>query len=266
MKQIVITATLLALLLAMSGCEKFVIPGQQVRVDTILKSCVEAKYDDPSGLIIGFDKIHWEKKLLRMSIDNLPASQRRMYEQQFTITPQDSFLVLDAYVKNTSKKPLQWSSRKTPIFHLLDKSGTKYIGVGQGGGNINDLSVKILFGANINPNRRLDGTVVFDVPKSGSYTLVVSSGKSAGGWSVYAETEIMRCTVGTSTNQSYATKKQILEAQKLLNGLGYATGVPDGFMGPKTRDAIISFQKANGLTVDGKVNDLLLSRLRVINQ
>jgi hypothetical protein len=39
--------------------------------------------------------------------------------------------------------------------------------------------------------------------------------------------------------------------QTALGKLGYTPGTPDGIMGPKTRGAICSFQKAAGLQVDG---------------
>jgi peptidoglycan hydrolase-like protein with peptidoglycan-binding domain len=44
------------------------------------------------------------------------------------------------------------------------------------------------------------------------------------------------------------TKKQI---QKALKNAGYYDGVADGKMGPKTRTAIMEFQKNMGLKADG---------------
>jgi localization factor PodJL len=50
-------------------------------------------------------------------------------------------------------------------------------------------------------------------------------------------------------------------AQALLNKLGYDVGVPDGLMGAKTRDAIKSFERRNGLEETGKVTIPLVAKL-----
>ena len=47
--------------------------------------------------------------------------------------------------------------------------------------------------------------------------------------------------------------EQVRELQELLNSLGYDCGVADGIFGTKTQNAVISFQKAHGLTADGVV-------------
>ena len=43
------------------------------------------------------------------------------------------------------------------------------------------------------------------------------------------------------------------DIQTALKNAGYYTGSIDGKIGPKTRDAIMEFQKENGLKVDGVV-------------
>ncbi|NIJ42908.1 localization factor PodJL [Parvibaculum indicum] len=53
----------------------------------------------------------------------------------------------------------------------------------------------------------------------------------------------------------------IAQAQSLLNALGYDAGPADGMMGPRTRDAIAAFQKANGFAPSGKVTPELLIEL-----
>ena len=53
----------------------------------------------------------------------------------------------------------------------------------------------------------------------------------------------------------------IAQAQALLNKLGYDAGPADGRMGPRTKDAIAAFQKANGQTPSGKVTPELLIEL-----
>ena len=46
-------------------------------------------------------------------------------------------------------------------------------------------------------------------------------------------------------------KDIILSYQKVLKELGYYTGKLDGLFGPLTKKAVVNFQKANGLMVDG---------------
>ena len=53
------------------------------------------------------------------------------------------------------------------------------------------------------------------------------------------------------------------EVQTLLSDLGYDIGTADGAMGPRTRAAIMSFEKANGLPETGRVNSALLERLEL---
>jgi len=53
----------------------------------------------------------------------------------------------------------------------------------------------------------------------------------------------------------------IKSAQQMLVNLGYDVGTPDGAMGPKTRNAVIRFERANGLPETGRVNAALIERL-----
>ncbi len=65
-----------------------------------------------------------------------------------------------------------------------------------------------------------------------------------------------------SATASIATVKQ---AQVLLNKLGFDVGTPDGLMGPKTRRAIMGFQKKAGLAQTGKVDAELVKALKSIS-
>lgn len=58
-------------------------------------------------------------------------------------------------------------------------------------------------------------------------------------------------------------RAQVRSVQQALNNLGYDAGPVDGALGPKTRGAIRAFQVAEGLTVDGNVDDELLEELGV---
>lgn len=55
----------------------------------------------------------------------------------------------------------------------------------------------------------------------------------------------------------------VMKTQSLLAGLGYEVGSPDGAMGPRTRSAIISFERSNGLPETGRVNAALIERLEL---
>ena len=54
----------------------------------------------------------------------------------------------------------------------------------------------------------------------------------------------------------------VTQAQQLLKAKGYYQGRLDGDFGVGTRDAIASFQRANGLTVDGKVGEQTWTKLQ----
>lgn len=56
--------------------------------------------------------------------------------------------------------------------------------------------------------------------------------------------------------------KERKEVQTLLARHGYDVGTPDGKVGPKTRAAIMAFQRSNGLVPDGHASSRLLSNLR----
>jgi localization factor PodJL len=53
----------------------------------------------------------------------------------------------------------------------------------------------------------------------------------------------------------------VSRAQTLLNKLGYDAGVPDGLMGNRTREAIKSFERRNGLAETGTVTLPLVTKL-----
>lgn len=45
--------------------------------------------------------------------------------------------------------------------------------------------------------------------------------------------------------------RQLVTIQRQLSQLGYSPGLADGIMGPKTREAVVAFQRDNGLKTDG---------------
>ncbi len=57
------------------------------------------------------------------------------------------------------------------------------------------------------------------------------------------------------------TEGLTMETQRLLTQLGYDPGPVDGAMGPRTKSAIVAFQREQGLVPDGQVSNELVSRL-----
>ncbi|MDM0026115.1 lytic murein transglycosylase [Variovorax saccharolyticus] len=58
------------------------------------------------------------------------------------------------------------------------------------------------------------------------------------------------------------SRSQLLELQTALNQRGFASGTPDGMMGPATREGIRQFQRSAGLPADGYPSAALLQRLQ----
>ncbi|MCA1403129.1 L,D-transpeptidase family protein [Ensifer sp. IC3342] len=58
-----------------------------------------------------------------------------------------------------------------------------------------------------------------------------------------------------------STRDIIRELQMLLSSLGFDAGVPDGWTGPATSDAVRAFQSAEGLPPDGKITPELIDRV-----
>ena len=56
-----------------------------------------------------------------------------------------------------------------------------------------------------------------------------------------------------SLTNPYTRNETVRKIQSLLTDLGYNPGSIDGVFGPKTETAVIAFQTAKGLSVDGKV-------------
>ena len=56
---------------------------------------------------------------------------------------------------------------------------------------------------------------------------------------------------------------QVKQVQTMLGELGYDIGGADGAVGPKTRAAIISFERANSLPETGRVNTALIDKLEL---
>ena len=75
---------------------------------------------------------------------------------------------------------------------------------------------------------------------------------------------IFRNVAWVKSNEAAGKKvSQVRQAQTMLTELGYEIGGADGAVGPKTRAAIMSFERANSLPETGRVNTALIDRLEL---
>ena len=90
---------------------------------------------------------------------------------------------------------------------------------------------------------------------STSYALAVGllSQRIAGGAGVVA---------GWPRELPALSRTDLMALQTALNARGFASGSPDGVMGPATRDGIRGYQRSAGLPADGYPTDALLRRLQ----
>ncbi len=68
-------------------------------------------------------------------------------------------------------------------------------------------------------------------------------------------------TPASTTLKKGSTGTDVRTMQQRLKELGYLTGSVDGDFGTATEEAVMAFQKANGLTVDGKAGTKTLEKL-----
>ena len=61
------------------------------------------------------------------------------------------------------------------------------------------------------------------------------------------------CQIGTYLTEGRRGSDQVRCLQQTLNDAGMNSGPVDGWFGPVTRGAVVRYQQANGLTVDGQV-------------
>jgi peptidoglycan hydrolase-like protein with peptidoglycan-binding domain len=70
-----------------------------------------------------------------------------------------------------------------------------------------------------------------------------------------------------ASNQSIPSgqlgRRGVRQVQQALNKSGHRVGRPDGIMGPRTREALQSYQKSKGMQASGKINQQTLSDLGV---
>jgi hypothetical protein len=65
----------------------------------------------------------------------------------------------------------------------------------------------------------------------------------------------------TTPSSAPAYDREVEIVQKMLAGLGYEPGTPDGRLGPKTEQAISAFQSASGMSETGMITMALIDAL-----
>ena len=68
--------------------------------------------------------------------------------------------------------------------------------------------------------------------------------------------------LGALPEEDPVSLKAIEEMQAKLNALGYDAGIPDGLVGPQTREAVRAYQAAEGMPADGYPTVELIERIR----
>ena len=72
--------------------------------------------------------------------------------------------------------------------------------------------------------------------------------------------------IAESADEPSLSRDDVFAIQTTLNELGFNAGKPDGFSGPKTRNATRDYQRANNLAIDGYVGYQLLQQLKKQNE
>lgn len=71
------------------------------------------------------------------------------------------------------------------------------------------------------------------------------------------------CASVNAVSKIGSTGQEVSDIQKVLKNQGYYTGNIDGIYGTATKNAVIAFQKANGLNADGVVGSKTLAALGI---
>jgi phage tail tape-measure protein len=92
-------------------------------------------------------------------------------------------------------------------------------------------------------------------------------GAGVGGYAGHYETKPGGIAAGsTQTANASIGSPVVRSAQQALEARGYNPGAVDGMMGPSTENAVRDYQRAQGLTVNGTLDQPTLSSLGVSTQ
>ena len=110
-------------------------------------------------------------------------------------------------------------------------------------------------------------TIVFDIytpkPADSSGTAVTASPRET--IQVVTQAPATPTPTPKSLQRGFTGSDEVRALQKRLKALGYYTGSVDGDFGAGTEAAVKAFQKANGLTADGKAGEKTLEKLNSSN-
>ena len=107
------------------------------------------------------------------------------------------------------------------------------------------------------------------VPSSGTFQVITPTPAPGGQETIAVVTEgptktpvaMTPSPTPASLQQGFKGSDEVRALQKRLKELGYYSGSADGDFGPATEKAVRAFQKANGLSVDGKAGAKTLEKL-----
>ena len=105
------------------------------------------------------------------------------------------------------------------------------------------------------------------IPSSGTFDIITPTPGADATIAVVTEAPTKTVTAVTPTptpaslQQGFKNSDEVRALQKRLKALGYYSGSADGDYGPATEKAVRAFQKANGLTADGKAGKKTLEKL-----
>ena len=106
-------------------------------------------------------------------------------------------------------------------------------------------------------------TIVFDAvtPRSGDGTGTTVTAVPRETIQVVTQAPATPTPTPKSLQRGFTDSDEVRALQKRLKELGFYTGAADGDFGPGTEAAVKAFQKANGLTADGKAGSKTLEKL-----
>ena len=116
--------------------------------------------------------------------------------------------------------------------------------------------------------------IVFNTPVPGDGTQTVSPDgtqstievvSSAPTTPAPTEAQVTPTPTPKSLQRGFTGSEAVRVVQRRLKELGYYKGSADGDFGPATEAAVKEFQKANGLTADGKVGEKTLAKMNAKN-
>lgn len=136
----------------------------------------------------------------------------------------------------------------------------KWLGIAANGGDKGAAQKRDEIGSKLDATKLAEGKMEIETWRAKRPDPIANGDLSSmGSW---ANAMIGDMTASITPSEA-ATRNDIGKAQAMLIKLGYNPGSSDGLMGPRTRDAIIAYQKSASLDQTGSVNPALLKSLEI---